>query len=172
MRGTPCFIYHEQQITTLNLLPFRDVEDVSCLENEYQTIGETLQGPQPKSSKSADESDAALSDGIEEIVTKIKQRETKYRLDAAEQLEDASASDVMEDIKKRSKSEREDSRRTKRKMMRGGKRPATVSNSNKLEGILDQLPNFLASANRAAEAHTRALRKWKTKFGLSSSDTK
>ena len=92
-----------------------------------------------------------------EIVTKIKQRETKYRLDAAEQLQDASAPNIMEGIKKESR---------KKKMKRGGKRPVTATNCKKLEGILDQLPNFLGNANGAAEAHTRALRKWENKFGL------
>lgn len=133
-------------------------------------MGDILQGPQPGGSKSAgEESNADISDEMEEIVTKIKQRETKYRLDAAEQLQDASAPNIMEGIKKRSRNEREES--GKKKMKRGGKTPVTATNCKKLEGILDQLPNFLGNANRAAEAHTRALRKWENKFGLSSSDT-
>ena len=59
----------------------------------------------------------------------------------------------MEDIKKRSRNEREES--GNKKMKRGEKRPATATDCKKLEGILEQLHNFLVNANRAAEAHTR-----------------
>ena len=89
-------------------MPFRDA-DVSCLEDGYHTVGDILHGPQPGGSKSAgEESNVDMSDKMEEIVTKIKQRETKYRLDAAEQLQDASAPNIMEGIKKRSRDEREE----------------------------------------------------------------
>ena len=82
-------------------MPFRDA-DVSCLEDEYCTMDDILHGPQPGGSKSAEEdSNADISDEMEEIVTKIKQRETKYRLDAAEQLQDISAPNIMEGIKKK-----------------------------------------------------------------------
>ena len=81
-------------------MPFTDA-DVSFLEDEYHTVGDILQGPQPGSSN------AEISNEMEGLVTKMKQRETEYRLDAAEQLEDASASNIMEDIKKRSRNERE-----------------------------------------------------------------
>ena len=35
--------------------------------------------------------------------------------------------------------------------------------SQKLSQLVDQLPQFLATANQAAEAHTRALAKWEKK---------
>ena len=72
---------------------------------------------------------------MEEIITKIMQRETKYHLDASEQLQDASTPNIMEGITKRSRDEREES--GKKKIKRGGKRPVTATNCKKLEGILD-----------------------------------
>ena len=46
----------------------------------------------------------------------------------------------------------------------------TASTGNKqLERLLDQLPKFLAPANQAAEAFTRALSKWERKCELTSS---
>lgn len=72
---------------------------MSCLGDEYDTMGDTLQGPQPGGSKSAgEESNAEIRDEMEAIITKIKQREPKYRLDVAEQLEGASVSNIMEGI--------------------------------------------------------------------------
>ena len=52
-------------------MPFRDA-DVSCLEDEYHTMGDILQGPQPGGLTTAEESNAEVSDEMEEIVTKIK----------------------------------------------------------------------------------------------------
>ena len=43
--------------------------------------------------------------------------------------------------------------------------------SQKLSQLVDQLPQFLATANQAAEAHTRALAKWEKKFGLDDSSS-
>ena len=133
-------------------MPSRDA-DVSCLEDEYHTMGNFLHGSQPGSSKLAgEESNADISDEMEEIVTKIKQRGTKYRLDAAEQLQDASAPNIIEGIKKRFRDEREES--GKKEMKRGGKRPVTATNCKKLEGILDQLPNFLANKQGSRSLHS------------------
>jgi len=36
---------------------------------------------------------------------------------------------------------------------------------------VDQLPQFLATANQAAEAHTRGLAKWEKKIGLDDSSS-
>lgn len=49
------------------------------------------------------------------------------------------------------------------------KKRASVYNA-KLSRLVDQLPQFLATANQAAEAHTRALAKWE-KFGLDDSSS-
>lgn len=42
---------------------------------------------------------------------------------------------------------------------------------SELSQLVDQLPQFLATANQAAEAHTRALAKWEKKFGLDDSSS-
>ena len=79
-----------------------------------------------------------------------------------------SASGVAEEIKKRSRIDGKEHGKKKRKR---GKTTASTGNVN-LESILDQLPQFLAIANQAAEAHARELSKWERHFGLvSSSDT-
>ena len=51
------------------------------------------------------------------------------------------------------------------------KRCEEASTSQKLSQLVDQLPQFLATANQAAEAHTRALAKWEKKFGLDDSSS-
>ena len=86
----------------------RDAE-VSCIDDEFNTVDDILQGPQIKNPKSEEEkSTTDINDEIDKIVTKVNLRDTKYRLDAAEQVDVASAADVVENIKKRAKSERED----------------------------------------------------------------
>ena len=120
-----------------------------------------MQGPQLKNPASEEkESTTDINDEIDKIVTKVNLRDTKYRLDAAEQVDVASAADVMENIKKRAKSDREE---------RGKKRKRATTVTDRIEGVLEQLPQFLATANSAAEAHTRALAKWEKKFCLASS---
>ena len=121
-----------------------------------------MHGPQLKNPASEEkESTTDINDEINKIVTKVNLRDTKYRLDAAEQVDVASAADVMEKIKKRAKSDREERGKKKRK------RATTVT--DRINGVLEQLPQFLATANSAAEAHTRALAKWEKKFFLASS---
>ena len=120
-----------------------------------------MQGPQLKNPALEEKkSTTDINDEIDKIVTKVNLRDTKCRLDAAEQVDVASAADVMENIKKRAKSDREE--RCKKR-----KRATTVT--DRIEGVLEQLPQFLATANSAAEAHTRALAKWEKKFCLASS---
>lgn len=46
----------------------------------------------------------------------------------------------------------------------------TRSTASKIESLLDVLPNFLKTANEAAEAHTKALAKWQKKQGLLSEE--
>lgn len=121
-----------------------------------------MQGPQIKNPESeVEKSTTDINDETDKIVNKVNLRDTKYRLDAAEQVDIASAADVVENIKKRAKSEREERGKKKRK------RVTTVT--DRIEGILEQLPQFLTTANSAAEAHTRALAKWEKKFCLASS---
>ena len=121
-----------------------------------------MRGPQLKNPASEEkESTTDINDEIDKIVTKVNLRDTKYRLDAAEQVDVASAADVMEKIKKRAKSDREERGKKKRK------RATTVT--DRIDGVLEQLPQFLATANSAAEARTRALAKWEKKFCLASS---
>ena len=121
-----------------------------------------MQGPQLKNPASEEkESTTDINDEIDKIVTKVNLRDTKYRLDAAEQVDVASAADVMEKIKKRAKSDREERGKKKRKR-------ATMV-TDRIDGVLEQLPQFLATANSAAEARTRALAKWEKKFCLASS---
>ena len=50
------------------------------------------------------------------------------------------------------------------------KRCEEASTMQKLSQLVDQLPQFLATASQAAEAHTRALAKWE-KFGLDDSSS-
>ena len=121
-----------------------------------------MQGPQLKNPASEEkESTTDINDEIDKIVTKVNLRDTIYRLDAAEQVDVVSAADVMEKIKKRAKSDREERGKKKRK------RATTVT--DRIDGVLEQLPQFLATANSAAEANTRALAKWEKKFCLASS---
>lgn len=121
-----------------------------------------MQGPQIKNPDSEEEkSTTDIKDEIDKIVTKVNLRDSKHCLDAAEQVDVASAADVVENIKKRAKSEREERGKKKRK------RATTVT--DRIEGVLEQLPQFLATANSAAKAHTRALAKWEKKFCLASS---
>ncbi|KAJ7386459.1 hypothetical protein OS493_008588 [Desmophyllum pertusum] len=142
--------------------------EVSKIEDEFHTVDDILQSSERDPGSAEEESTGGISDEIEEILGKVNQRDEKYRLDADEQLEGASASNIIEGIKRRSKSDREEHGQKKRKR---GKGPAT-RDTTKLDSLLDQLPQFLATANQAAEAHTRALGKWEKKFGLaSSSDT-
>ena len=122
-----------------------------------------MQGPQLKNPASEEkESTTDINYEIDKIVTKVNLRDTKYRLDAAEQVDVASAADVMEKIKKRAKSDREERGKKKKR-----KRATTVT--DRIDGVLEQLPQFLATANSAAEARTRALAKWEKKFCLASS---
>ena len=152
-------------IQSFSFLCFREAE-VSIIDDEFQTVDDILKSSETDPG-SAEESTGTINDEMEEILGKVKDRDEKYRLDADEQLVGASASNVIEGIKRRSKSDREDGT-TKRKR---GKGPAS-RDTTKLDSLLDQLPQFLATANQAAEAHTRALEKWRKKFGLaSSSDT-
>ena len=51
------------------------------------------------------------------------------------------------------------------------KRREEASTSQKLSQLVDQLPQFLATANQAAEAHSLALAKWEKKFGLDDSSS-
>ena len=51
------------------------------------------------------------------------------------------------------------------------KRREEASTSQKLSQLVDHLPQFLATANQAAEAHTRALAKWEKKFSLDDSSS-
>lgn len=142
--------------------------EVSKIDDEFHTVDNILQSSERDPGSAEEEYTGGISDEIEEILGKVNQRDEKYRLDADEQLEGASASNVIEGIKRRSKSDREEHGQMKRKR---GKGPATRE-TTKLDSLLDQLPQFLATANQAAEAHTRALGKWEKKFGLaSSSDT-
>lgn len=69
-----------------------------------------MQGPQLKTLNHAkgEISTTGINDEIEKIVTKATLRDTKYRLDAAELADVDSASDVMEHIKKRAKSDQEE----------------------------------------------------------------
>lgn len=121
-----------------------------------------MQGPQIKNPESEEEkSTTDIKDEIDKIVTKVNLRDSKHCLDAAEQVDVASAADVVENIKKRAKSEREERGKKKRK------RATTVT--DRIEGVLEQLPQLLATANSAAKAHTRALAKWEKKFCLASS---
>ena len=46
-----------------------------------------------------------------------------------------------------------------------------ASTSQKLSQQVDQMPQFLATGNQAAEAHTRALAKWEKKFSLDDSSS-
>lgn len=58
-----------------------------------------MQGPQIKNPESEEEkSTTDINDEIDKIVTKVNLRDTKYRLDAAEQVDVASAADVVENI--------------------------------------------------------------------------
>ena len=115
-----------------------------------------MQGPQLKNPASEEKkSTTDINDEIDKIVTKVNLRDTKYRLDAAEQVDVASAADVIENIKKRAKSDREE---------RGKKRKRATTVTDRIEGVLEQLPQFLATANSAAEAHTRTLAKWEKSF--------
>ena len=47
---------------------------------------------------------------------------------------------------------------TEKNVVKKRKRATTVI--DRIEGVLEQLPQFLATANSAAEAHTKALAKW------------
>ena len=66
---------------------------------------------------------------------------------------------------KKAESDGEEHGKKKRKH---GKTTASTADV-KLENLLDQLPQFLATANQATEAHARALSKWERNFGLVSS---
>ena len=66
-------------------------------------LGPQLKNPASEEKKSTTD----INDEIDKIVTKVNLTDTKYRLDAAEQVDVASAADVMENIKKRAKSDRE-----------------------------------------------------------------
>ena len=58
-----------------------------------------MQGPQIKNPESEEEkSTTDINDEIDKIVTKVNLGDTKYRLDAAEQVDVASAADVVENI--------------------------------------------------------------------------
>lgn len=58
-----------------------------------------MQGPQIKNPESEEEkSTTDINDEIDKIVTKVNLRDTKYRLDAAEQVDVASAADVVENM--------------------------------------------------------------------------
>lgn len=58
-----------------------------------------MQGPQIKNPESEEEKSTTDINGeIDKIVTKVNLRDTKYRLDAAEQVDVASAADVAENI--------------------------------------------------------------------------
>ena len=102
-------------------------------------------------------------------MAKIQQRDELLKLDAAEQPEGATnASNISEVIKERSRGKHAEVKKKKRKRE---KSPASTV-SKKLNSLLDQLPQILATANQAAETHVAALRKWEKKFSLaSSSDT-
>ena len=77
------------------------------------------------------------------------------------------ASSVADIIKKKSKAKDKEERERKRKRKRVQSPTSTVG--DKLDRLLDQLPKFLFTANRAAVAHVKALCKWETKIGLISS---
>ena len=79
------------------------------------------------------------------------------------------ASSVADIIKKKSKAKDKEERKRKRKRKRKRVQSPTSTVGDKLDRLLDQLPKFLFTANRAAVAHVRALRKWETKIGLISS---
>lgn len=58
-----------------------------------------MQGPEIKNPESEEEkSTTDINDEIDKVVTKVNLRDTKYRLDAAEQVDVASAADVVENI--------------------------------------------------------------------------
>ena len=57
---------------------------------------------------------------------------------------------------------------TEKNVVKKGKGATTVT--DRIDGVLEQLPQLLATANSAAEAHTRALAKWEKQFCLASSD--
>ena len=82
-----------------------------------------MQGPQLKNPASEEkESTTDINYEIDKIVTKVNLRDTKYRLDAAEQVDVASAADVMEKIKKRAKSDREERGKKKKEKGNNGHR--------------------------------------------------
>lgn len=94
-----------------------------------------MQGPQIKNPESEEEkSTTDINDEIDKIVTTVNLRDTKYRLDAAEQVDVASAADVVDNIKKRAKSEREERGKKKRK--------GATTVTDRIEGVLEQLPQF------------------------------
>ena len=65
--------------------------------DKVYTVDDILQGPQIKNPESEEEkSTTDINDEIDKIVTKVNLRDTKYRLDAAEQVDVASAADVVE----------------------------------------------------------------------------
>lgn len=58
-----------------------------------------MQGPHIKNPESEEEkSTTDINDEIDKIVTKVNLRDTKYRLDAAEQVDVASTADVVENM--------------------------------------------------------------------------
>ena len=98
-------------------------DEASCIDDEFNTVDDILQGPQLKNPASEEkESTTDINDEIDKIVTKVNLRDTKYRLDAAEQVDVASAADVMEKIKKRAKSDREERGKKKKEKGNNGHR--------------------------------------------------
>lgn len=144
---------------------FRASNDLSIIEDEFHSVDDILHSPKRAAETSEEDCDEEIEDEMDEILGKIKQRDEKYWLDAAEQLEKASASTVTEGIKRKSKSDREEQGKKKTKRGKGAASTAT----KKLENLLDQMPQFLATANQTAEMHLKALSKWEKKFGLDSS---
>ena len=111
-------------------LKFANNADVSCIDDEFHTVYDILQGPQLKTLNHAkgEISTTGINDEIDKIVTKATLRDTKYRLDTAEQADVDSASDVMEHINKRAKSDQEERGKKKRKR--------AIAATNRMEGDL------------------------------------
>jgi len=50
------------------------------------------------------------------------------------------------------------------------KRTTKTKRDEKMDVLLDMLPNLLNNANEAAKAHTQAIKKWESKNDLQSDD--
>ncbi|XP_031561772.1 uncharacterized protein LOC116297650 [Actinia tenebrosa] len=139
----------------------------TSIENEYYSAGDMDDDKQLHLAVGNEN----IDDELCEVAESIKQRDRKYVLNnqaAGSGSHVAQPKDVLNVIKRTAEKEKSEEQR-KRKKAKKSSPTATVT--SKMEALLDKLPQFLDTANKAAEAHSDAIEKWKKKNGLISDDS-